>query len=344
MDIMKFMDAKEVITVGSAILDIMMQSDEFRVLKSHEVNGGMALCEVLGGKTDIDKMLVAAGGGATNCAVSMERKGINAGCIAKVGDDDIGRMLMAKLKEEGMDTGMMVVEEGGQTGMSVVMVAADGGRSILTFRGVSKELTAADIKWEGLKCKWLYVSSLGGNMSLLEDLLTYGFKCGIKVAVNPGKAELSNAANLKRLLKYAEVLLVNRMELSGLTGIKYEAKNELEKAAGELTAKTVVVTEGKNGAWAVAGGRKWECNGFKVKSVDDTGAGDAFGSGFVYGMIKGWPVDKCLKAGAANGAAEVTQVGAKSGLLTEAELLKWMEKPLTVKETTTALSYQPASL
>jgi sugar/nucleoside kinase (ribokinase family) len=66
--------------------------------------------------------------------------------------------------------------------------------------------------------------------------------------------------------------------------------------------------------------------------VDDTGAGDAFGSGFVYGRIKGWSLADSLKAGAANGASEVMKIGVKEGLLSESELDKWMKKELRLVE------------
>jgi sugar/nucleoside kinase (ribokinase family) len=67
---------------------------------------------------------------------------------------------------------------------------------------------------------------------------------------------------------------------------------------------------------------------FKVKMVDQTGAGDGFGCGFISGLIKGFDLEKALHLGVANGASVVGKIGAKEGLLKETEVNFWLEKPL----------------
>jgi sugar/nucleoside kinase (ribokinase family) len=53
----------------------------------------------------------------------------------------------------------------------------------------------------------------------------------------------------------------------------------------------------------------------KVKVVDRTGAGDAFGSGFVAALAKGLPIEDALTLGSANATSVVAQIGAKTGIL-----------------------------
>lgn len=322
--------------MGSVVLDMTVRSDDFRVVKGHQLQGGVGLCEVYGGKSEVEAMTVTVGGGATNAAVSFLRKGLKVGTVVKRGDDEMGGVIDGQLDKYQVEKDLVIVEEGGRSAMSVILVAPDGGRSILTYRGVSKTLRSNEIEWGKLKgCKWFYVSSLGGEMSLLEDILAFAQAEGVKVAFNPGKAELNERERLIKLLPRISVLLVNRMELAVLVGSTFEEKKELIEKAASLVAgqeTILVMTEGKEGSMVIGKGKRVRAEAFKVKSVDDTGAGDAFGSGFVYGMIKGFELGECLKAGAANGAAEVTRVGVKEGLLTEKELDKWMKRELLIVE------------
>lgn len=324
----------DVVSFGSVVLDVTIRSSEFRVMKGHQIAGGVGLCQVYGGKTEVDGINVDVGGGGTNSAVSFIKKGLKAGAVVKLGDDEIGGMIKRALEKYNLGSELMVEEKGGESALSVILVDKEGGRSILTYRGVSKELLSREIDWEKVKgSKWFYVSSLGGKMSLLEDIVAFANKQEIKVAFNPGKAELKDKSRLERVLGKIDVLLLNRLELAGLLGASFDDDVELMKGASRLASRgLVVMTEGKKGSVAFDGEVRVRAGAYRVKSVDDTGAGDAFGSGFVYGRIKGWSLADSLKAGAANGASEVMRIGVKEGLLSESELAKWMKKELRLVE------------
>jgi sugar/nucleoside kinase (ribokinase family) len=323
----------QVVSFGSAVLDIMVKSPELKVLKSHQVEGGVAICEVYGGKAEVEQMLLSTGGGAANTAVSFRRKGLSSALIAKIGGDDIGKMVNSNLEREKVGLDLLVRDAQGQTGTSIILVAPDGGRSILTRRGVAAQLDSRDINWEKLyQCKWFYLSSLGGQMELLEDAINFAHKHNIRLAVNPGKKELEAGTRLKKMLSRVDVLLLNRLELSALLGVEYEDTQALHRGGQRLGANLVVMSEGKDGATAIRSHELIQVDSFKVESVDNTGAGDAFGSGLVYGLIKGYAVRDALKIGAANAASEVSELGVQSGLLTDKQVEKWLKKKLNVVE------------
>jgi len=69
-----------------------------------------------------------------------------------------------------------------------------------------------------------------------------------------------------------------------------------------------------------------------MKSVDDTGAGDAFVAGMVAGLVSGKDVEVALRMGLANGASEVALLGAKSGLLRRREMTKWLRRRVKMVE------------
>ena len=324
----------DVVSFGSVVLDVTIRSSEFRVMKGHQIAGGVGLCQVYGGKTEVDGINIDVGGGGTNSAVSFLKKGLKAGAVVKLGDDEIGVMIKRALGKYNLGDELMIEEKGGQSALSVILVDKEGGRSILTYRGVSKELLSREVDWEKVKeARWFYVSSLGGKMSLLEDIVAFANRQGIKVAINPGKAELKDRGRLERVLSKIDVLLLNRLELAGLVGVGFDNEAELMRRADRLAGRgLVVMTEGKKGAVAFNGEMRIRAGAFRVKSVDDTGAGDAFGSGFVYGLIRGWSLADSLKAGAANGASEVMKIGVKEGLLSEGELERWMRRKLRLVE------------
>lgn len=153
------------------MLDIYVKSSQFKVVDSDLFPSGVALCEAFGAKIEVDNVTMASGGGATNNAVSFTRKGINAACIAEMGTDLASASILHELEAEKVDTSLIIREPSETTGVSVIMVAGEGGRSIISCRGAASMLGENDIPWDKLDTKWLHISSLGGNVELLEKLL-----------------------------------------------------------------------------------------------------------------------------------------------------------------------------
>jgi len=175
---------KKVAVFGSAVVDVILKSSEFKVVKNREVRGGVALCEVYGGKVEAQESFVLTGGAGTNVAVGLSRMGFISSCVTRVGEDLLAGVIIDKLREEGVDVSMVQKEMAGKTAVSAVLVAVNGGRSIITHRGVSSKISSREVDWEKIKsADWIQVSSLGGNMSLLEDIVSFALKN--KIAKQP---------------------------------------------------------------------------------------------------------------------------------------------------------------
>ena len=146
---------KRVITIGSAVVDVLVRSSSFRVIKSHEVDGGVAMCEVYGGKLGAEEIATEVGGGGTNVALGLRRLGFLVRPFSVVGDDDWGEWVRKNLEKSGLE--MNGVESlKGSTAVSVVLVANDGGRTIITQRGVGAKMSSKDIDWKMLeKADWV---------------------------------------------------------------------------------------------------------------------------------------------------------------------------------------------
>lgn len=317
---------KRVITIGSAVVDVLVRSSSFRVMKSHMVEGGVAMCEVYGGKLGAEEIATGVGGGGTNVALGLKRLGVLARPFSVVGDDDWGEWVRKKLIQEGLEVDG-INEMVGNTAVSVILVASDGGRSIITQRGVGAKMSSKDVDWKMLeKADWVQVSSLGGNVNLLEDIVLYAFSKKIKVGLNPGKKELEEKKTLLSLLPKIEFLNLNHLEAVQFFKGRYGEDKQMAKRFLDEGVKLVTITDGTRGA-GLAGGETWiKAEAYKTKSVDDTGAGDAFTAGVVAGFLAEKPMEEVLKMGLANGASVVTGLGAKKCLLRKEEMEKWLKK------------------
>ena len=323
---------QKVVVIGAAVIDVLLKSKDLHVMKSHQVEGGVAMCEVLGGKIEADDGILASGGGGTNVAVGLHRMGEAVKMISRVGDDDLSEMLIKQLEKENVDLTMLQRAKG-KTGLSAVLVASDGSRSIVTYRGESGEIEKREINWDELaKADWLQISSLGGEMELLEDLLVFALDRGIKVGFNPGKKELQQKERLLKLLPKLDFFNVNRMEAAEFWGSEFTNEKEIMTQFAKTGCRLVAVTDGERGASICEKGRWIKMEAFPNKSIDDTGAGDAFVSGAVAGILQGKISEEILKMGLANGGSVVTRLGAKAGLLYKNEMEKWLKKKLKMVE------------
>lgn len=326
---------KKVACFGSAVVDIMLGSDQFRVMKSHQVAGGVALCEVYGGKMELESLQIMTGGAGTNVAVGLRRLGISSLSVSRVGEDVMKEIIMNDLKKEGVVTELIQVDtRGGKTGVSVILVAAGGGRTILTHRGVAKKIESSEVEWNKIgAADLIHVSSLGGEMALIEDILGYAKKQRRVVSMNPGKLEIKERMRLKKLLMGVEILIVNKMEAVELLHWSYdESREKMVAGLRKWGVGMVVVTEGIKGASLGTGERVISMEAIKSRSVDDTGAGDGFISGLLAGYLQGEKEEVMLKMGMANGASVVTKFGAKTALLDSKKMNKWLQKKAAVEE------------
>ena len=137
-----------------------------------------------------------------------------------------------------------------------------------------------------------------------------------------------------RLLPKIDLFNVNRMEAAEFWGGNFEEEEVLVGKFVKAGTRLLMITDGDRGAGVWKGGKWIKMEAYPNKSIDDTGAGDAFVSGVVAGLLQGRTAEEVLKMGLANGGSVVTRLGAKDGLLYKKEMEKWMKRKLkTVEET-----------
>ncbi|HEY3449933.1 MAG TPA: carbohydrate kinase family protein [Myxococcales bacterium] len=338
----------DVVTIGSATQDVFVKTDAARIFQTR---GPESSSEYLGlpygAKVNVSEVLFMTGGGATNAAVCLARQGVKAGIVTPVGKDDAGDHIRERLTEDQVDTSLMIQMAEHGTGYSVILTSFEGDRTVLVFRGASDHVEPRHLDLAGLcKTRWLYVSSLGASgAKVFSPLFAAARKAGVRIAFNPGGSTVEKGlAKAADLLEGLDVLLVNREEALAFQGRDItmrraapEAEDalytELLKGFQAVGVKIPVITDSFRGSYALEGKDRVRCPAHPVDKVVSTlGAGDAFGSTFVAGLLRyGDDLPKALREASINAASVVSVFGAKRGLLDLVELQKRAAVPPTAE-------------
>lgn len=308
------MKKQHVLTIGAAVQDVFLTSSAFTVIKSAKFSTGYGECVALGTKIELEECIFASGGGATNAATTFSRLGFPASVFTKIGNDEPGNFVLRDLELNGIGTAYIKKERRGKTGYSTLLTTTDGERTVLVFRGVSGEWKTSDIPVFAEDISSIYITSLGGNIDVLEKILDRAHKKNIHVTINPGSAELKHGSSFLRLLSQVSVLILNKEEAQIITA---QTRADCPTLAATLHkyCPLVVITDGPQGSYAHDNHQLWFSRTSSVKSISRTGAGDAFGSGFVAAIMQGFDTATALQVGTLNAESVIQHIGAKAGIL-----------------------------
>ncbi len=338
----------DIITIGTATRDVFLTSPLFKVLtdvahlKKIGFPTGEAQCFALGGKVEIDAPVLTTGGGATNAAVTFGRQGFKAACLAKIGDDAIAGDVEAELVKEGVKT-ILKRSAAKSTAFSTILLAPSGERTILVYRGASEDLQKSDCAaLQKIKSRWAYFVPGGIKFEVIAGLAAKLRRAGVLLAINPSKPYIQmGVKKLKPLLEKMSVVILNREEAAYLAGCDYRAEEKIFKAMDAIVDGIAVVTDGPRGVKVSDGRAIYQAGIYKEKILADrTGAGDAFGSGFVAGLMRARDcrrptaseIKYAIRLASANATAVVENIGAKKGILTRGAFEKsphWRDLKIT---------------
>jgi len=326
----------DIIAIGGASRDIFFQSEEILIIDNPEKDPlrKKLMAFELGAKLYSDRVWIENGGGAANIAVSFANFGFSSAVLARVGSNSQGDRVIEELKSARVSTELVQRDFELATSFSFVLSReGDKGHTLFSYRGANDNLVFPEEQKEILaQAKWLAVSSL--SMADWQDFLTslvhVAEENNIFLAWNPGIVQLKDIDGLKKFLPRIEILVVNQDEA---TAIVLREKNDLKtkeltieriaQILAELGPRVVVITCGKQGAYAYQQKKLFFQEIIPAEPVNTTGAGDAFYSGFVAGFIySSGDIQQTLRWGARNASGVITQIGAQKGLL----ILKQIKK------------------
>ncbi len=314
----------DVITIGSASRDVLINASDFRVVTDGQFKTGQAMCLPLGSKLEVKKIVFATGGGSTNAAVTFARQGYKTACVGVIGNDLNGTAVLSELNKEGIDTGFFQKHDDDITAYSVILVQDGGERTILSYKGEGQHFAAAKVPFDQLESGWVYLDSLGGHFDLFESAVAWAVSKGVKLATNPGTKDLElGLEKLKPLLKNFSVVMMNQEEAADLLGVDYQKEGEIFKAMDALIDGIFVMTKGPEGVAVSDGKMVYRAAVPDSPVVERTGAGDAFNSGFVSEYARSGDIAKAIQFATANASSVVTLYGAKAGILEKDDWGPW---------------------
>lgn len=330
----------DVVTIGSATKDAFIETDGANIVSVAKKDKNSAfMAYPYGSKIEINNFNIAIGGGAVNTACNFAGLGMKTATIVKVGEDSTGKDIVKMLEKRGISTNAVVFDEDENTGFSVILLSFQGDRTVLAHRGPNATISKKDIDFDLIKgSKWLYIAPLNGESTeVLDKIAEFAEKNDVNMAINVGTSSIKRGEKyLDKILKTAEVVVMNSEEASMLTKIEVRPDSTTEKFSEckihpdiikmlkhlkSTHAKIVVITDGGNGAYAYDGKMFYQCGEFPAKVVSTLGAGDAFASTFVSVLHKSnWDIEKSLKYAAINAASVVGKFNAQDGQLSMEEI------------------------
>lgn len=305
---------KKVLGMGAALVDVLAHvSDEW--IESQKVEkGGMNMVDwpqMEKFLASLDKPLRVPGGSTCNTMVGLSRLGGKTAFISKIGNDELGLLFQEHLKKNGVESKLGICDVA--TGCVFSAVTPDAQRSMWTYLGASDFLGSDD-----------FVPALYDGVGLLyaEGYRAFNGECfkksfelarslGVETALDFSSFGVVNACRglFDELFenKMIDIIIANEDEAFAYAGVKEEAA--LDVLAQK--AKVAIVKIGKRGALIAKDGVVTRVNAGNAKALDTTGAGDLWASGFLYGYMNGWDMEKSGNLGSIVSNEVVQVMGAQ---------------------------------
>lgn len=326
----------DVVSIGDIVTDAFIKLLDNQA-QTYENEHGKWLAMPFATKIPFDHAeIIEAVGNAANAAVAFARLGLDSAFVTNVGADAHGRDMIHALEKNDVDTRFVRINHGKKSNYHYVLWYKDE-RTIL----IKHE--EYDYHWPHLRPaetpKWVYFSSISEHAIEYHDQVAdwLAKNPNVKLAFQPGTFQMNaGTERLAEIYKRSEVLILNREEAANVGGGNHEDLNDLFDHLHALGPKTVVITDGPDGAYASDGNVRLQMPLYPdpAPPVDRTGAGDSFASTFVAALIKGNTIEGALQWAPINSMSVVQKVGAQAGLLTEKELEHYLrESPEWYKPT-----------
>ena len=262
----------------------------------------------------IENQHETCGGSAANAIVGLARLGCKVGFVGKVGSDREGDMQVSEFKAEGVDTSG-IIHSPGRSGSVLGFVDRKGARALYINSGVNDTIIPSEVNRDYVsQAKYLHLTSFVGEKPFQTQLkLLETISKSVKISFDPGAIYAKKGlTQLEPILKRTQVAMPNRGELELITGYK-----EYVKGADALIAagvKVVAVKLGSEGSYVTNGRERFHLDAFETKTVDTTGAGDAFCAGFLYGLLNNKGIKESGRIGNFVASRKIRKVGARTSL------------------------------
>ncbi len=306
----------KVLGMGNALVDIMTRLESDALLNDFNLpKGSMQLVDkntaefVLSGTKHLDKQQ-SSGGSAANTIHGLANLGVETAFIGTIGEDEFGSFFHDDLLKNNIQPSLFKVKA--ESGRAIALVSPDSERTFATFLGAAIELSANHLTAEVFDgYHYFHIEGyLVQNQDLIRKAVELAKQKGLKVSLDLASFNVveANIDFLKELIvNHVDIVFANEEEAKAFTGMQpEEALHEIAK-----NCEIAVVKIGKNGSLVKKDGVVYTIGVIKANSIDTTGAGDVYASGFLYGLVNGLSLQKCGEIGALLSGKVIEVIGAK---------------------------------
>jgi ribokinase len=257
------------------------------------------------------------GGKGANQAVAAARLGARVALIGSVGTDKRGRELLRGLRANAVNVRHVRLDPKRQSGAAIIAVDRSGEKQISVAMEANLGVTVEQVnRAEKLIAgARVLLMQLEVPMSAVLRAAALAKKYGTKVILDPAPP----APIPDRLFALLDVIRPNRDEAEQITGVRIDTRLDARKAARTLLKKGVAAVpmeSGSEGDLLVTSEEEFLTPRFRVKTVDATGAGDAFAGAFAVGLAEGLELGEIARLASATAALATTKLGAQEALPT----------------------------
>jgi sugar/nucleoside kinase (ribokinase family) len=308
----------DALTIGNALVDVLATVDEGFLVRENIVKGSMNLVDIKRSKhlhSLVNSRTEMSGGSAANTAYGLASLGGKAGFIGKISADRLGDSFSHDLDTVGVKFFPGVTCETEDTGRCLIVVTPDGNRTMNTFLGAASLLDAADISKTAVQSAAVvfiegYLFDKDAAKEAFRTAAEYAHAAGRKVALTLSDSfcvDRHRADFLALVKNDIDILFSNEDELKALYQVDsindglHQLRDNCEFAA---------VTRNEHGSVVIDGDEVVIIDAEPVESVvDATGAGDMYAAGFIYGFVRGKPIEQCGKIGSIVASEVITHMG-----------------------------------
>src|SRR5215467_5328883 len=250
------------------------------------------------------------GGKGANQAVAARLCGADVFMVARVGSDLFGPATIENFRKQGIDPTHVKQVEGVSSGVAPIFVEKNGQNRILVVKGANDLLKPADVDAaaELLKSVDCIVLQFEIPLETVYYCVKFAEKNGVRCIVNPAPAQPVDLKALSGL----DYFVPNESEAETITGLPVRDLEDAKKCAEKLLAgniERVIVTLGANGSLVAGAVGREHIPAFSVKTIDSTGAGDAFIGSFAVFLAEGVPELEAVRRANLYAGLSTTGVG-----------------------------------
>ena len=259
-----------------------------------------------------DKYNIGPGGKGCNQAIAIARLGGRVDFISKIGKDAYGELALNTLKKNEIKTENIIQDANLQTGVAGILIDKKSGKNAINvIVGAPTTLKINEISKQIniIKDSKIFLTQLEVPKDVTLHCLKIAKENGCITILNPAPA----SEITKEFYSNIDYFTPNETEAEFYTGIKITSEKEAKLAAHKLISfgvKKVIITLGEKGLFYTDGQDDIYLKAHSVKTVDTTGAGDAFNGGLAFGLSKGKSIKECLELANKVAGISTTKLGA----------------------------------